>query len=56
MVFDPREIFGNGSQTRGAFVYGGGIDVRVARHRALRPCTKGPLVELGRVDRVAVEG
>src|SRR5215471_19160187 len=32
MFFDPRSVFISKEQTRGAFVYGGGIDVPVSKH------------------------
>src|SRR5271157_3504688 len=35
MFFDPRGGVANNEQTRGAFVYGGGFDVPVARHIAV---------------------
>src|ERR1700741_4360603 len=36
MFFDPRGGSVNNEQTRGAFVYGGGFDVPMAKHIALR--------------------
>ena len=39
MFFDPRSA--NKEQTRGAFVYGGGFDVPMARHIALRAQYRG---------------
>jgi outer membrane immunogenic protein len=41
MFFDPRGGSVNNEQTRGAFVYGGGFDVPVAKHVALRAQYRG---------------
>ena len=41
IFFDPRGGSGNNEQTRGAFVYGGGFDVPVAKHIALRAQYRG---------------
>ncbi len=41
MLFEPREAFGTGSQARRTFVYGGGFDVPVIRHIALRAQYRG---------------
>jgi hypothetical protein len=41
MFFDPRGGFINNEQTRGAFVYGGGFDVPMAKHIALRAQYRG---------------
>lgn len=41
LVFDPRKIQGIDSQTRGTFVYGGGADVPVMKHVALRAQYRG---------------
>ena len=41
MSFDPREGSASNEQTRGAFVYGGGFDVPVARHIAFRAQYRG---------------
>jgi opacity protein-like surface antigen len=41
MFFDPRGGFINKEQTRGAFVYGGGFDVPMAKHIALRAQYRG---------------
>ena len=41
MFFDPRGGSVNNEQTRGAFVYGGGFDVPVARHIAFRAQYRG---------------
>jgi outer membrane immunogenic protein len=41
MIFDPRGGFINNEQTRGAFVYGGGFDVPMAKHIALRAQYRG---------------
>jgi len=41
MFFDPRGGFVNKAQTRGAFVYGGGFDVPMAKHIALRAQYRG---------------
>jgi opacity protein-like surface antigen len=41
MFFDPRGGFINNEQTRGAFVYGGGFDVPMAKHVALRAQYRG---------------
>ena len=41
MFFDPRGGSVNKEQTRGAFVYGGGFDVPMAKHIALRAQYRG---------------
>jgi len=41
MFFDPRGDSVNKEQTRGAFVYGGGFDVPMAKHIALRAQYRG---------------
>ena len=41
MVFDPRTHIGNGNQARGTFVYGGGADLPVMKHVALRAQYRG---------------
>jgi opacity protein-like surface antigen len=41
MFFDPRGGSVNNEQTRGAFVYGGGFDVPIAKHIALRAQYRG---------------
>jgi outer membrane immunogenic protein len=41
MFFDPRGGSLNNEQTRGAFVYGGGFDVPIAKHIALRAQYRG---------------
>jgi outer membrane immunogenic protein len=41
MFFDPRGGSVNTEQTRGAFVYGGGFDVPMAKHIALRAQYRG---------------
>ena len=41
MFFDPRKGSVNTEQTRGAFVYGGGLDVAMAKHIALRAQYRG---------------
>jgi opacity protein-like surface antigen len=41
MFFDPREGSVSNEQTRGAFVYGGGFDVPMANHIALRAQYRG---------------
>ena len=41
MFFDPRGGSANTEQTRGAFVYGGGLDVPMAKHIALRAQYRG---------------
>ncbi len=41
MEFEPRQSFANGDQQRGAFVYGGGLDVPVVRRVALRAEYRG---------------
>ncbi len=41
MLFDPRGGSGSKEQTRGAFVYGGGFDVPMAKHIALRAQYRG---------------
>jgi opacity protein-like surface antigen len=41
MLFDPRGGSGSKEQTRGAFVYGGGFDVPMAKHVALRAEYRG---------------
>ena len=41
MFFDPRGGPISNEQTRGAFVYGGGFDVPLARHVALRTQYRG---------------
>jgi opacity protein-like surface antigen len=41
MFFDPRDGSVNKDQTRGAFVYGGGVDMPMFRHVALRAQYRG---------------
>jgi len=41
MFFDPRGGFVNEEQTRGAFVYGGGLDVPMSKHFLLRAQYRG---------------
>jgi len=41
MFFDPRGGFINKEQTRGAFVYGGGLDVPMSKHFLLRAQYRG---------------
>jgi len=41
MVFDPRAGSVSNEQTRGAFVYGGGVDVPVSRHFLVRAQYRG---------------
>jgi outer membrane immunogenic protein len=41
LVFDPRTMKGIDSQTRGTFVYGGGVDVPVMKRVALRAQYRG---------------
>jgi opacity protein-like surface antigen len=41
MFFDPRGGSVNNEQTRGAFVYGGGFDVPMAKHIAVRAQYRG---------------
>ena len=41
MFFDPRGGSASKEQTRGAFVYGGGVDVPMAKHIALRAQYRG---------------
>ncbi len=41
ILFDPRGRFGDGSQARSTFVYGGGVDVPIMKHVALRAEYRG---------------
>ncbi len=41
MFFDPRRGAVNNEQTRGAFVYGGGVDVPMSKHLLLRAQYRG---------------
>ncbi len=41
MVFDPRENSSQSRQTRGTFIYGGGADVPVFKHIAVRAQYRG---------------
>jgi len=41
LVFDPRDFTGAGSQTRAAFIYGGGADFNVSRHVFMRAEYRG---------------
>ena len=41
MVFNPRNMRNLESQTRGALVYGGGLDVPMFKHVALRTQYRG---------------
>ena len=41
MFFDPRGGFGYSEQTRGAFVYGGGVDVPLSKHFLVRAQYRG---------------
>jgi opacity protein-like surface antigen len=36
LVFDPKDVQGANSQTRAAFVYGGGADFNISRHLLTR--------------------
>ena len=46
MFFDPRGGSVNTEQTRGAFVYGGGFDMPIAKHIALRAQYRGFLYKI----------
>jgi outer membrane immunogenic protein len=39
LVFDPKDFAGASSQTRAAFVYGGGADIDLSKHVFIRPTT-----------------
>jgi opacity protein-like surface antigen len=41
LVFDPRDVPGSGSQTRAAFLYGGGADFNISRHVFMRAEYRG---------------
>jgi opacity protein-like surface antigen len=41
LVFDPRDFPGAGSQTRAAFLYGGGADFDISRHLFMRAEYRG---------------
>lgn len=41
LIFDPKDVAGASSQTRGAFVYGGGADFNVSRHIFMRAEYRG---------------
>jgi outer membrane immunogenic protein len=41
LVFDPSDFSGAGSQTRAAFVYGGGADFNISRHVFMRAEYRG---------------
>jgi outer membrane immunogenic protein len=41
LVFDPRDFQGAGSQTRAAFIYGGGSDFTISRHVFMRAEYRG---------------
>jgi len=41
LVFDPRDFSGAGSQTRAAFIYGGGADFNISRHVFMRAEYRG---------------
>ena len=41
MFFDPRSGSASTEQTRGAFVYGGGVDVPVSKHFFVRAQYRG---------------
>jgi len=41
LVFDPRDFPGAGSQTRAAFLYGGGADFNISRHVFMRAEYRG---------------
>jgi opacity protein-like surface antigen len=61
LVFDPKDFAGASSQTRAAFVYGGGADFNLTRHVFARVQYRGfvynsptyDLAALGSVDRTA---
>ncbi len=55
MVFEPRKTFGNNSQYRGAFVYGGGFDVPVVRRVALRAQYRGFVYKVPDFDTSALQ-
>ncbi len=55
MVIEPRETFANGDQYRGVFVYGGGADVPVARHVALRAEYRGFVYKVPDFDTSALK-
>ena len=41
LVFDPQDVVGAGSQTRAAFVYGGGADINLSHHVFMRAEYRG---------------
>ena len=41
LVFDPKDLQGASSQTRAAFVYGGGADFNLSRHVFVRAEYRG---------------
>jgi opacity protein-like surface antigen len=41
LIFDPKDMPGTGSQSRAAFVYGGGADVNVSSHLYVRAEYRG---------------
>ena len=41
LVFDPKDFTGAGTQTRGAFVYGGGVDFKLSHHIFARAQYRG---------------
>jgi outer membrane immunogenic protein len=41
LIFDPRDFPGAGSQTRAAFLYGGGADFNISRHVFMRAEYRG---------------
>ncbi len=50
MVFDPRNCDGISRQTRGAFVYGGGLDYPMMKHVAIRAQYRGFLYKVADYD------
>jgi opacity protein-like surface antigen len=50
MIFEPHGISGLSDQTRGAFVYGGGIDVPLFRRVAMRAQYRGFLYNVPNFD------
>jgi opacity protein-like surface antigen len=55
MFFDPRGGSVNQEQTRGAFVYGGGFDVPMAKHIALRAQYRGFVYKIPDFEMTSLE-
>jgi opacity protein-like surface antigen len=56
LVFDPRDTAGASTQTRAAFVYGGGADIDLSSHFFLRAEYRGFIYSTPTLGLVAIQG